>query len=825
MKPFQEGRNFVFPDYKPQYPRKYPVKLKHVKADIKIFLEEKTVKGVATLKLMSRKDGLRVVHLDAVDMEIKEVREKGRERKYIYDGKVLIVDLSKPLNIGEETEVSVTYETKPVKGVYFVLPDENHPDRAPQVYSQGESEDNRYWLPLLDYPNVKSTSELSVSVPRNMVVVSNGELLDVREDGPLKNYHFKMSEPHSTYLISFVAGEFSVKREEVEGVKLEYYVPRGKEEFISRSFSKTPDMIRFFSEYTGVKYPYKKYSQVTVSEFIYGGMENITATTLTDVTLHDEKAHVDFRSEPLVAHELAHQWFGDLVTAKDWANIWLNESFATYFEALYTRKDLGNEEFLYELYRNLDSYLKEYSKRYSRPIVTRVYSMPEEVFDAHSYPKGALVLHMLKNLIGEENFREAVKLYLQRFKFSNADTEDFRKTVEKVVGEDMEWFFDYFIYNAGHPVINFSYSFDPEKKLLKLSFKQKQGEDSPKTYEIPVEILINNQKHVFKLTEREQFFYLKLERKPGHICVDPEFKIFRVLELETPQEDLIDMLSCKNLVCRVEGARALAKKRSNKVIKALKEAMLKEKFWGVLSEEAKALGSIGTDEALNSLIELEKTIKHPKARRTVASALGNFKDKRSVETLIKMLNDEKESYYVRREAAISLGKTKDEKALQVLKGKLNVQSHNYAIPGGALLGLSELPKEEAFKIIMEYTGKDKPTTLRATATQCLGQYPAKKEAYDKLKELSRDENFRVRRAALSAIENLMDPKLLPVLEDMYKTDLDNRIKRGAREISRKIKESMEKGVEYKKLREEIDKIKEENRKLLDKISYLEVKGA
>ncbi len=824
MKPFQEGKNFAFPEYKPQYPREYPVKLKHVKAEIKLFPEKKTLTGAVLLTLESKRDMLKTVYLDAVDMEIKEVKVDGEKREYIYDGKNLTIELPKSVNKGKEVKVSVIYETKPVKGVYFILPDGNHPERTLQIYTQGESEDNRYWLPLLDYPNVKSTSELLISVPKNLIVVSNGELLEVEEEGTFKKYHFRMDKPHSTYLISFAAGEFSVKNEEVDGVKLEYFVPKGKEEFIQRSFSKTPDMIKFFSDYTGVKYPYKKYSQVTVSEFMYGGMENITATTLTETTLHDEKAHMDFRSEPLVAHELAHQWFGDLVTTKDWANIWLNESFATYFEALYTRKDLGNEEFLYEMYQNLDSYLKEYSKRYSRPIVTRLYSMPEEVFDAHSYPKGALVLHMLKNLVGEEKFREAIKLYLERFKFSNADTEDFRKVVEEVTGKDMEKFFDYFIYNAGHPVISFSYSFDPEKKLLKLSFKQKQGKDSPETYELPVEVLINNKKYVFNLTDKEQIFYVKTDKKPGHVCVDPEFKLFRVLELETSQEDLINNLSCESIVCRVEGARALAKKRSNKVVKALKEAMLKERFWGVIVEEAKALGEIGTDEALNALLGVETKIKHPKARRAIASALGNFKEERAAETLIKILNDENESYYVRKEAATSLGKTRYEKAFEVLRGKLNVPSHNYSIPSGALLGLSELSTEKSLEIILEYTSKENPTTLRATATQCLGQYPSNKKVYDKLKELAKDENFRVRRAVLLAIETLMDPKLLTLLETMYKTDLDNRVKRGARELSRKIKEFMEKGAEYKRLREELDKVKEENRRILDKISYLETKG-
>ena len=823
------GRDFAFPDYGPNYPRSPDFKLEHVKVNLKVFVDEKRIEGTATLRVKSIKDGLKYIELDAVDMTIHSVKRGEKELKYSYDGEKLLVELDEEVKLGEVVEFSITYSAKPKKGLYFILPEE-YPDVVPQVWSQGETEDNRYWIPLYDYPNVKCTSEMIIHAPKEFTVISNGKLIEVKEEGDWKIWHWKMDKPHSPYLIALAIGIFDVEEDEVDGIPLRYYVPKGRKDDIKRSFQRTPDIIRFFSEYTGVPYPWDQYTQVCVSEFIYGGMENTTLTILMDYTLHDEKAHIDFESEPLVAHEAAHQWFGDLVTTKDWGNIWINESFATYFQALYTRKWKGENDFIYELLGFLDRYLQEYNTRYSRPIVTRIYKYPSEVFDAHSYPKGALVLHTLKNIIGEDIFRKVIKRFLEKFKFNVADTEDFRKVVEEVVGKDFEWFFDQYLYNAGHPVLTINHSWDPESKMLKITIKQTQGDDCWDVYRLPLEIEILTEtgqkiRKTFWINQKEQTFYIPQDEKPKRICFDPGFKIFAVLNIEQGLELWIDqLLNCEHVYCRLLAARALAKHKSSKAVGALKKAVIEDEFWGVSVEAANSLGKIRGDEALNALIEAEQKVKHPKVRRAIARALGNFREEKSAEVLIRILQNDEESYYTRAEAAESLGKTKYEKALEYLKKALDIPSHNYVITIGALRGLAELGGDESFNTIKEHTKKGKPTLVRAAAVMELAKFPEKREAIELITEASKDSNYRIRIASVRAAREMMDPRLLPMLDQLAKEDLDERIIRHARETAEKIRKHMEKGVEYQKLREEIEKIREENRKLLDRIARLEMKA-
>jgi len=824
----KHGRDFEFPDYKPNYPRSPNFRLEHVRVELKLYIHEKRIEGRATLKLKSMKKNLTYINLDAVDMTIKKVMEGEKELDYSYDGSKLTIFLDRKLEADEELKITIDYEAKPKKGLYFVLPSKKYPNVIPQVWSQGETEDNRYWIPLYDYPNMKCTSELIVYAPKDFVVFANGRMVSTRESGEWKVWHWVMDKPHSTYLIALAAGQFDVEEEEVDGIKLVYAVPKGRRDYIKRSFSRTPDIIKFFSEYTGVPYPWDNYKQICVSEFIYGGMENTTITILMDYTLHDEKAHMDYESEPLVAHEAAHQWFGDLVTTKDWANIWLNESFATYMEALYTRHWKGEEEFIYEMIKNMDAYLREYSMRYSRPIVTRVFKYSSEVFDAHSYPKGALVLHTLKSIIGEDRFREVLKRFLNKFKFGNADTEDFRKVVEEVIGEDFEWFFDQYVYNAGHPKLTINYSYDAESKMLKISIKQTQGDDCWDVYRIPIEIRVKTKEGVvermFWISEKEQTFYIPTEEKVESICVDPKFKVFAVLEIKHVLEQLIRELECDSVYCRILAARALSKHKSSKAIEALKKALMTDKFWGVSAESALALGKIGTEEALEALIEAESKVTHPKVRRAIAKALGEFREEKAAEILAKILENDEESYYVRSEAATSLGKTKWEKAQKYLTKALKVSSHNDVITRGALSGLAELGTDGAFEKIKEYTKPGKSTLVRATAIVALAKFPEKREAFDIIITASKDENFRIRYAAVMAAEEMMSPKLLPMLDRIASEDLDERLRRRAREVARKIRKHLEKGTEYKKLREEIEKIKEENRKLLDRLARMETKS-
>ncbi len=821
----KHGRDFTFPDYKPNYPPSPPYRIKHLSLVLRIFVDEKKVEGEAKLSFVMRRES-NSLELDAVDMEILDVKINGSDARYMYDGRKLTVILPEKLKPGSEFVVEVGYSAHPKKGLYFILP--KRKSEYPQIWSQGEAEDNRYWIPVYDYPNMKFTCDLTIYAPKELTVFANGELRKVEEEGEWKVWHWAMDKPITAYLIAIAIGVFDIKKEKYGDIELIYAVPKGREEDIDRSFSKTPDMIRFFEEFLGYRYPWKNYKQVCVSEFIVGGMENVSLTLLTDRTLHDEKAHAEFESEPLVSHELAHQWFGDLVTTKDWGNIWLNESFATYLEAIYMGHLKGKDRFVYELIRFLDAYLREYSMRYSRPIVTRVYKYPTEVFDAHSYPKGALVLHTLRNIVGDEVFREILRRFLERYAYSCADTEDLRKVAEEVIGEDLEWFFDQYVYNAGHPELAVKYSYDTEKKMLRISIRQTQKEDCWDVYRIPVDILIKTKEgkrmERFWLAEKEQTYYIPLDEPPEYICVDPEFRVLAVVKEDEGTEQLIKKLRCEYICCRIRAIRNLSKKISDKVVEALKEKLLDEKeYWGVRYEAAKALGSIGIEKAKKALIEALEKVRNPRIRRGIAEALGNFRDAEAGEALVRILENREEGYYVRAAAAESLGKTKYEKALKILKKVKDDKSHNDVITIGAIRGLAALGTDEAFKIILEYTKADKPTFVRMEAIRAMARFNEKREAREIILNACKDEMVRIRSAAIAAIRETLDQRYIPVLHSLIEKELHDGLIRAARETIRKIQRFAEKGVEYKALREEIEKMREEHKRLVDQISRLEMK--
>ena len=824
------GRDFAFPEYRPRFPVSYPYLVRRMIAQVEVLFNDSRLRGRVIYEVIPKRQ------LSHLELNAEEMSIVSTSHRRDYDGSVLRLYFDPPLQPSQNTVIEVNYETRPRKGAYFVKPSRGSGNTALMVWTQGESEDNRYWLPLPDNPNIKFPTELEVTVPKGMIAVSNGVLVDVKDLGDKSTWRWVFDYPHSPYLIAFAAGEFEKLETECDGVKLEYYWPKGRYGDPQVTFAATCDAIRFFSEYTGVRYPYPVYKQVAVHEFIYGGMENTTVTILTDTTMHtrreecpyDEwpcRGREDFSSDGLVAHELAHQWFGDLVTTRDWGNIWLNEAFATYFDALYTLHSRGFDEFAYRLYQNLRAYLDEY-RRYSRPIVTNLYSIPEEMFDRHTYEKGSLVLHTLRSIIGEENFRKGIETYLTRHRFSNADTEDLRRAMEETSGEDLTWFFRQFVYSAGHPVLKVSWSWLPEESAVKLSISQTQGEDSYPIYRLPLEVKVvydgGGEVKSLNIDEKEHVFFINSPSKPRYICIDPKFKVFKVVQFDKPVEEAINELSDEDVMCRIEAINALAKNASPRAVEALARVVEKDPFWGVAVEAANALGKIGGSLAKGELIRLLKLVTHPRVRRSIVDALGNFRgDSEVAKVLLSIAKDDKESDYVRYAALVSLGKLRIRDLEGELMKALEYGGFNFILTQGAVRGLGELGTDDAFKVVLNYTEPDKPTLVRAAAVMTLSGFIDRREALNRLIELARDEQFRVRYAVVAVADEVKHPALLPMLDDLASRDPDGRVRRLAREVAKRIRDQLERGVEYQRLREELEQVREEHRRLMEEIGRLE----
>jgi len=400
----------------------------------------------------------------------------------------LRIELDRPYQPAEAVTLVIDYHTNGPQtklaglvgaALRFIKPMAEDPTKPKQIWSQGETEYNHYWFPCYDHPNDFFTSEITATVEKPLSVISNGKLLETKDnkDGT-RTFHWKIDQPHASYLTSIVVGEYVPIASEYQGIPIitNVYPQEVKEGKVTTA--RLTEMVKFFSEKTGLRYPYAKYAQTTARDF-GGGMENISATTQTDNMIHDARTELDSNTDGLQSHELAHQWFGDYLTCRDWSDIWLNESFATYFQAMWDEHKLGSDDFLYsDVKANQDAYFATWKQGNRRPIVTKNYANPDSVFDTYAYPRGGAVLHMLRQTLGEDNWWKAINYYLNKYANQPVETEQFRIAIEESTGQAMDWFFDEWLYKMGHPIFRVTQDYDPATKILKLSVEQLQTIDT-----------------------------------------------------------------------------------------------------------------------------------------------------------------------------------------------------------------------------------------------------------------------------------------------------------------------------------------------------------
>ena len=831
-----ERQPFELPGTSPQYAPDRTVDVTHITLTLNFEIEQRTMNGICETAFTGIRDDLRTLTLDAAEMDILGVEDaSGDSLSFDHSGDKLQIYLKAGLPQGESASVRIRYRVKdPQLGLYFVLPDENYPDKPVQVWTQGQDNDARYWFPCFDYPNEKASSETIVTVPEQYFVLSNGAMEETSHDEErgTKTYHWKQEIPHVTYLISLVIGEFTEYTEQYNGIPVTYYVPPGWEEEGTRSFGKTPDMMKFFSEQLRFPYPYEKYAQIAVEDFVFGGMENTTATTQTARTLHDERAHLDYESEPLVAHELAHQWFGNLLTCKDWSHAWLNEGFATYLEALYREHDRGEDEFRYSMFQNARRYFKE-DRKYRRPVVTNQYREPIDLFDRHLYEKGALVLHMLRFILGEEQFWEVLHTYLKRHQQENVETVDFIRAVESVTGRNMQQFFDEWIFGAGYPEFEVTFGWTPAEDnshgTAELKVVQKQdGENTADVFHIPMDLVFvteNGERHErIALHERESVFHFRLTGKPEQVRLDPDNWILKTLDLKFPRQMLLTQLrEADGAITRIQAIRALENSPSPRVVDALGESLGGDEFWGVRREVARVLGNLKTDRAMRILIE-HSAIGHPKARRGIMEALGEYHTESSAETLQSYATGDP-SYFVEATANTSLGKTRAEWGYEVLCDSLEKESFNDVISNGAMAGLAELDRESIPDILIEYTASGRSQLTRAAAAETMGKlYQHKEKVKRRLLELlTVQEHFRVKFGTITGLRHLNDVSVVPELKSYADREPNGMLSRLAALAARAISAQQGQSEVVQELRDEMETVRAERRELLSRLDKLEMR--
>ncbi|MDB9459355.1 M1 family metallopeptidase, partial [Dolichospermum circinale CS-545/17] len=628
-----------------------------------------------------------------------------------------------------------------------------------------------------------------------------------------------------------------------------YYVEKGRVADARRSMGKTPQMIEFLSEKYGYPYPFPKYAQVCVDDFIFGGMENTSTTLLTDRCLLDERAILDNRNtESLVVHELAHQWFGDLVVIKHWSHAWIKEGMASYSEVMWTEQEYGPQEAAYYRLSEARSYFNEDSSRYRRPMVTHVYREAIELYDRHIYEKGSCVYHMMRAELGDELFWPAIQTFVQDNAHRTVETIDLLRAIEKATGRNLAFLFDQYVFRGGHPDFKLAYSWDSDANLAKVTVTQTQAKAESKdlfNLKIPIGFGYKENPQLTTFTvrvhDKEQSFYFPLTEKPDFISFDVGNNYLKTVTLEYPISELKAQLEFDpHPISRIYAAEALAKKGGLEATQALSSALKNDTFWGVRVEAAKQLAEIQLDQAFDGLV-LGLNDPSPFVRRAVISALSQIKTHNSYKAVKGFVQDGDESYYVEAAACRTVGaiaaahledKPHEDKVIKLLKSVLEERSGwNEVVRSGAIAGLAEFKASEAaLNLILEYTKIGVPQPLRLSAIRAVGkistgQTPANIERIlDRLSEIARETFFLTQVAVLTALGQMETPKAIGILQSLANQTADGRVRRYAEEEIAKVQKNIGTDKTLKQLREELDQIKQQNQELKSRLENLEAKS-
>ncbi|TVP57481.1 MAG: DUF3458 domain-containing protein [Nodularia sp. (in: Bacteria)] len=847
-------KSFELPGAKPHYNPDRPGQVEHIFLDLCLDIPHQSYHGTCSIRLLPIRNGIDRLTLDAVNLNIQSVKVDEIEQNFDYNGEQLVIQLSQPTQIGKRLSIAIAYSVeKPQRGIYFIQPDKHYPNKPTQVWTQGEDEDSRFWFPCFDYPGQLSTSEIRVRVPKNLVAISNGELIDTQKDGDEKIYHWSQQQIHPTYLMTLAVGDFAEIRDEWQGKPVTYYVEKGRKDDAKRSMGKTPRMMEFLSEKYGYAYAYPKYAQVCVDDFIFGGMENTSTTLLTDRCLLDERATIDNRNtESLVVHELAHQWFGDLLVIKHWSHAWIKEGMASYSEVMWTEHEYGDQEAAYYRLLEARSYLSEDSNRYRRPMVTHVYREAIELYDRHIYEKGSCVYHMIRAELGEELFWPAIHTFVQDNAHKTVETVDLLRAIEKATGRNLAYLFDQYVHRGGHPDFKVAYSWDGDANLAKVTVTQTQANknDSKDLFDLKIPIGFGYtqpgkaaQLNTFtvRVNEREQSFYFPLAEKPQFVSFDVGNHFLKTVTLEYSIPELKAQLEFDpNPISRIYAAAALAKKGGLEATNALSDALKHDSFWGVQVEVAKQLAEIKLDQAFDGLVPGLQD-QNAFVRRAVVEALATIKTHDSYKAVKKFVKNGDPSYYVEAAASRAVGsiaavnladKPKEEKVIKLLQSVLESKAGwNEVVRSGAVGGLAELKTSEAaLNLLLEYTklGVPQPlrlATIRALGKISVGQSPVNLERIlEKLAELAKETFFLTQVAVVMSLGQMETRKAMRILRSLADQTADGRVRRYAEEQIAKVQKNVGTDNALRQMREELDQIKQQNQELKSRLSGLEAKS-
>lgn len=676
--------------------------LLHTKLDVRFDMEKAHLLGRAQLTFKPYFFPMQQFEVDAKGFEIHSLKLVSRKTKeetdlnYEYDGLKIKIDLGKSYLKTDTFDILINYTAKPnelkvkgsvaindAKGLYFINNDKSDPNKPVQIWTQGETESSSCWFPTIDAPNEKTSQELCMTVDTSFITLSNGKLdfSLINGDGTRTDC-WRQDKVHTPYLFMMAAGKFAVVKDKWRNIELQYIVEPEYKPYAKEIYNHTPEMLEFFSKITGVDYPWDKYAQIIVRDYVSGAMENTSAVIFGDFCQKNHRELYDDNNDGIVAHEMFHHWFGDLVTCESWSNLPLNESFATYAEYLWTEYKYGKDEAELVGIEGLAGYLRE-AKSKQVDMIRYKYADKEDMFDAHSYSKGGRILHALRNYVGDEAFFESIKTYLTENAHQTAEIHHLRLAFEKVTGEDLNWFFNQWFLAKGHAELEVTKVYDDSLKETRLTVKQKQNLEETPLYRLPIRVEVHaNGMYIsekINITKKEETFILKSNVKPDWVNFDADHIVLGVIDYKKPTEEIKYQYEKGNSYWdRRDALEDITENVKDSTAANLHLKALNDKFWEMRSFATYRIvefEKLNPEEIKIILAKNFETEKHPAVRAAIVYSLAIIDESHQFNNIYeKALIDS--SYSVVSEGLLALSAHKKEQIFEIIKQLYNENNKN-----------------------------------------------------------------------------------------------------------------------------------------------------
>jgi len=783
---------------------------------------------------------LSVLSLDAENFTLGEITgQNGADVESVsYDGSTLQIRFASPIPPGRESSVRIEYTLNdPVDGLFWTPQSDAWGDRPAQIHTQGQPQTNRHWFATNDYPNERLTTEIIATVPEGFLVSANGRLVSENTSGGATTFHWLQDKHHVSYLVSLVVGKFDVVDVGTSDLPMPVYVPPGRAGDVERTYGRTADMVRVFEERFDEPYPWDRYAQLVVHNFGAGGMENTSATTMYDTAIWSEKDMLDRDLDGLIAHELGHQWFGDLITCNRWADIWLNEGFATYSTALwYEERDGYDAGYLRQALANFDRFsgrdrLDPGDDRAGLRIamVSRVYHHPWEVFRrrANPYPKGSSILHMLRMKLGDDAFFSGLSEYVDRHKGGTVETADFRRAMEDVSGRSLDQFFEQWAHRPGVPELDIEATYDLEAQALRLSVEQTQRIDEfvpAFVFDLPVQITHADgavQEVVIHVNARTHEQSVPLREQPRMVVIDPELHVMARKELKLPEAWLAAQLqNGPTIPARILAARAL-ESDSETARAALRDALFDPANHHELrGAAARAYADAGVLPPVLTIAGDPREDARTRAAAIDALASAEADDTQTLNAFRKLSIDGAVPFGVRAAAIRALGALGVPNDIAFVQTGLNTESRDDIVRQAALRALRDLDTAEAFDLVLPFAERGWHSRTRPVAIGVIADlaHHDRERAYDAVEPHMTDpREARSRTAAISAIAKIEDERGVARLRHLARTHAHPVDRERCEEAADRLAAALAKDDDADTLRERIEELER-------RIEQIEVKG-